>query len=606
MDDLSIYIPDDKIAEIRESCSIVAVIADYVNLTKAGVNYRGLCPFHQEKTPSFFVNEAKKIFHCFGCGASGDVFAFIMKHENIGFQSAVRLLAKRQGISLPEKDLTPQQRRHLSEREELYNLNKTAAQYYHDILLDDRRGRKAKQYLEKRGISPTTIEEYGLGFAPEGWDGLYNLLKSKKIPLLQAHKVGLVIAKGNNQYYDRFRDRIIFPICNISNNIIGFGGRVIDNGEPKYLNSPESIIYNKRHNLYGVQIASKFILQQQEAIVVEGYFDLLTLHQAGIKNAVAPLGTALTEQQIHVLKRYTPHIVTVFDSDSSGEKAMVRSLSPFLQSGISPRMIQLPPGHDPDSFIRERGEQDFQKLLAAAEPLIDFVLEQIIKKHQIHTTRGKINACEETIPVLRNIINEIERDLYVQKVAQRLGIRETLIVSHIKKSSSGTALRTDERADHVISHREQPLSPEENAERLILELMIVYPEIISPVEQHSFLDEFTVSVFREIGREICRVYHEHGSVDIPLLLNTINNESLKQLTAAISLKAGYGANPSKILEDCIQKIRLKKIKQKREETKSLLQKAEASRDEASCRKFQLDYQKLIEEEKCIQRFRITP
>lgn len=431
-------------------------------------------------------------------------------------------------------------------------------------------------------------------------------IKKQKIPLLQAHKVGLVIAKGNNQYYDRFRDRIIFPICNISNNIIGFGGRVIDNGEPKYLNSPESIIYNKRHNLYGVQIASKFILQQQEAIVVEGYFDLLTLHQAGIKNAVAPLGTALTEQQIHVLKRYTPHIVTVFDSDSSGEKAMVRSLSPFLQSGISPRMIQLPPGHDPDSFIRERGEQDFQKLLAAAEPLIDFVLEQIIKKHQIHTTRGKINACEETIPVLRNIINEIERDLYVQKVAQRLGIRETLIVSHIKKSSSGTALRTDERADHVISHREQPLSPEENAERLILELMIVYPEIISPVEQHSFLDEFTVSVFREIGREICRVYHEHGSVDIPLLLNNINNESLKQLTAAISLKAGYGANPSKILEDCIQKIRLKKIKQKREETKSLLQKAEASRDEASCRKFQLDYQKLIEEEKCIQRFRITP
>ena len=603
MEDLSVFIPDEKVAEIREACSIVDVISGYVSLSKSGSNYRGLCPFHQEKTPSFFVTEAKKIFHCFGCGASGDVFAFIMKYEKLGFQSATRLLANRFGIALPERELTPHQRKQLTEREELYAINEVAAQYYHEVLLNDQRGKKAFAYLHKRGISVPGIKEYRLGFAPEGWQELRNHLRGKKLSLEAAQKAGLLIPKEKGQYYDRFRQRIIFPIFNLANHIIGFGGRVLDAGEPKYLNSPESFIYNKRHNLYGLNAATRFIAQQNAAILVEGYFDLISLHQAGIKNVVAPLGTALTEQQILILKRYTPNIITVFDADSSGEKAMIRSLTPFLASGISPRMILLPEGHDPDSFIRQYGAQPFMQLVAAAIPLIDFVLEQAIKKHQITTPQGKIRASEDLIPVLQKITNELERELYIQKVASQLGIKEAYLITQIGKSSGRDTVISVDTASGSAGVGE-PVAVEEKAERLILELMILHPEVIATVEEHAFLEEFTSGALKEAGRTLCCMYHKRGAIRLPEFIHTIQDESTQQYLTEVSFKEGSGGNPFKMLEDCIQKIRLQKLRQKREATKALLKKAEASHDDVSCQQFQLHYQQLIEEEKRIHRFRI--
>ena len=433
MEDLSIFIPDEKIAEIRASCSIVEVISSYASLTKAGTNYKGLCPFHEEKTPSFVVSEAKKIFHCFGCGASGDVFTFLMKFERMSFQSAVRQLAKRQGISLPEKELTPEQRKRSSEREEQFTINQIAAQFYHELLVHDHRGKKAREYLQQRGIDTACITEFSLGFAPEGWNALLQHLKNRKVSLVHAQNTGLIIPKGTGHYYDRFRERIMFPIFNMARQIVGFGGRVIGAGEPKYLNSPESQLFNKRNQLYGLQAAAKQIMQHDEAILVEGYFDLLSLHQAGIKNVVAPLGTALTVQHIQILKRYTVNIITVFDADSSGEKAMIRSLTPFLEQGISPRMVLLPSGHDPDSFVRRQGAHAFAELVKNAVPLLDFVLDQTMKRFAIDTAPGKIRASEEVIPLLRNITHELERDLYIQKVAQTLGIKEAYLSAKIEK-----------------------------------------------------------------------------------------------------------------------------------------------------------------------------
>ena len=603
MEDLSVFIPDEKVAEIRESCSIVEVISGYVSLTKSGSNYRGLCPFHQEKTPSFFVSEAKKFFHCFGCGASGDVFAFIMQYEKLGFQSATRLLANRFGIALPERELTPHQRKQLNEREEVYAVNEVAAQYYHEVLLNDQRGKKAVAYLHKRGISVPCIKEYRLGFAPDGWQELRNHLRGKKLSLEAAQKAGLLIPKEKGQHYDRFRQRIIFPIFNLANHIIGFGGRVLDAGEPKYLNSPESFIYNKRQNLYGLNVATRFIAQQNAALLVEGYFDLISLHQAGIKNVVAPLGTALTEQQILILKRYTPHIITVFDADSSGEKAMIRSLTPFLASGISPRMILLPEGHDPDSFIRQYGAQPFLQLVEAAIPLIDFVLEQTIKKYQITTTQGKIRASEDLIPVLQKITNELERDLYIQKVASLLGIKEAYLITRTGKSSGHDAGISVDTASGSAG-AEEPVAIEEKAERLILELMVLHPEVIATVEEHAFLEEFTSGALKEAGRALCGLYNERGAIRLPEFIHTIQDEATRQYLAEVLFKEGCGGNPFKMLEDCIQKIRLQKLRQKRAATKALLKKAEALRDDVSCQQFQLHYQQLIEEEKRIHQFRI--
>ncbi len=603
MEDLSVFIPDEKVAEIRESCSIVEVISGYVSLTKSGSNHRGLCPFHQEKTPSFFVSEAKKIFHCFGCGESGDVFAFIMKYEKLGFQSATRLLANRFGIALPERQLTPQQRRQLTEREEIYAINEAAARYYHEVLVNDPRGKKAVAYLHNRGIGIPCIKEYRLGFAPDGWQELRNHLRGKKLSLDAAQKAGLLIPKEKGQHYDRFRQRIIFPIFNLANHIIGFGGRVLDAGEPKYLNSPESFIYNKRQNLYGLNVATRFIAQQNAAILVEGYFDLISLHQAGIKNVVAPLGTALTEQQILILKRYTPNIITVFDADSSGEKAMIRSLTPFLASGISPRMILLPEGHDPDSFIRQFGAQPFMQMVAAAVPLIDFVLEQTIKKHPITTPQGKIRASEDLIPVLQKITNELERDLYIQKAASLLGIKEAYLITRIGKSSGSDAAIAVDTASGPAG-AEEPAAKEEKAERLILELMVLHPEVIAAIEEHGFLEEFTSGALKEAGRTLCSMYRDRGAIHLPEIVNTIQDEAARQYLTEVSFKEGCGGNPFKMLEDCIQKIRLQKLRQQREATKALLKKAEALRDDASCQQFQLHYQQLIDEEKRIHQFRI--
>jgi DNA primase len=603
LEDLSVFIPDEKVSEIRETCSIVQVISGYVSLTKSGNSYRGLCPFHQEKTPSFFVSEAKKIFHCFGCGESGDVFAFIMKQEKLGFQSAARLLANRFGIALPERQMTAQQRRQLTEREEAYAINEAAARYYHDTLLSDPRGKKARAYLHDRGISAASIKAFRLGFAPDGWQELRNYLRGQKLSLEAAQKAGLLIPKEKGQHYDRFRQRIIFPIVNLAGHIIGFGGRVLDAGEPKYLNSPESFIYNKRQNLYGLNSAARFIAQQNAAILVEGYFDLISLQQAGINHAVAPLGTALTEQQILILKRYTPNIITVFDADSAGEKAMIRSLTPFLASGISPRMILLPAGHDPDSYVRQHGAQPFTELTAGAVPLLDFVLEQTIQKHDITTPRGKISASEDLIPVLQKITNELERDLYIQKAAALLGIKEAYLINRIGKASGSDAGLSPDSVARAAG-AEEPAAIEEKAERLILELMVLHPEVIAAVEEHAVFEEFTSGALREAGRTLCRRYHEQGEIRLPEIISMIQDDATRQYVTEVSFKEGCGGNPFKMLEDCIQKIRLQKLRQQREATRALLKKAEARRDEASCQQFQIHYQQLIEEEKRIHQFRI--
>ncbi len=606
MKELSCFIPDEKIAEIRAVTSIVEVISEYVRLHKSGTNYKGLCPFHQEKTPSFFVSEAKKIFHCFGCGASGDVFGFLMQYEKLSFQGAARLLAQKKGIALPERELTPRQRQQMNEREELYSLNQLVAQFYHERLLQDQRGKKARAYLQNRGIQLSAITDFHLGFAPDGWQELVNFLRSRKISLQRAHQAGLLIAKEKEQYYDRFRQRIMFPLFNVAHHVIGFGGRVLDTGEPKYLNSPESYIFNKRHHLYGLHAASRFIAQQNLALIVEGYFDVISLHQAGIKYVVAPLGTALTEHHILMLKRYTPHIITVFDADRSGEKAMIRSLTPFLSCGISPQMILLPEGHDPDSFVRNYDAQAFIQLIGAATPLIDFVVEQIIKKHQITSPQGKIQASAELIPLLENMRNEVERDFYIQKIASRLGIKEAYILKKLGKTAERSYGHTEKIAAAKAETAEELLSVEEKAERLIIELMILHPEIIPTVEENDFLEEFTSGVLQETGRRLCAMFHECGGINLPEFMQRIQDEAVHRLITAVSFKEGCGGNPFKILEDCIHRMRLQKLRRKREETKALLKKAEDLHDDVSCQQFQLYYQQLIEEEKRIHRFRIIP
>jgi DNA primase len=599
-EEVSKFISEEKIKEIRENCSIIEVISDYVSLKKIGVNYRGLCPFHNEKTPSFFVNDERKFFNCFGCGTRGDVFTFLMKQENLSFQETAKLLAKRAGVSLPEKTLTLQEQKRLSERQECLSVNETAAKFYNNLLLEDKRGEEAKNYLIKRGITLDTIQEYCLGFAPEGWDAVVKHFMSRKISLLCAKKTGLIISKGGTQYYDRFRKRIIFPIYNVSGYVIGFGGRVIDNGEPKYLNSPESFIYSKRQNLYGLNVASKHIQKENRAIIVEGYFDLLILHQAGIKNAVAPLGTALTEQHIQTLKRYTSNIITVFDSDPSGEKAMIRSLEPFLKNSISPRLVVLPTGEDPDSFVRKQGQNAFRELIERAGFLLDFVIEKIIQKNQIAAPRGKIEACEEIVPLLKMVSDEMEKDLYIQKVSQKLEVKE----GHIRSK-----MKVDRKQNSFDNTTNQPVQTSSTAtkssEKMILTILIYHPETIDIIEKESLLEEFTDPELKEAGKLLCKKNKQHGLQSLPYVMETVEKESIKEIVAELSFNDYSQKDPLKTLEDCIRDIRLRKSSLERKKVKILLEGAESVHDDSLSLKYQMEYQNLLLEEKKIKQYRLN-
>ncbi len=345
------FLSEEKVSEIRDRSSILEVVSDYITLKKAGKNHRGLCPFHSEKTPSFMVNEEKQIFHCFGCGEGGDAFTFLMKVGHFSFPQAVEELAKRYGVKLPSRELSTTQKKEMAKREALFQINQIASEYFHDLLTKRREGEEGRRYLSQRGISQEVIAEHRLGYSTDRWDGLVRYLQEKKVSLEMAWELGLIFPKKKEGWYDAFRGRILFPIFDLHQRIVGFGGRVIREGQPKYLNSPESSIYHKGEILYGLHVAKRYATEKDCVIIVEGYFDLLTLHQYGLKHSVATLGTALTTQHIRTLKRYTKNLITLFDADQAGIQATLRSLPLFLEEEVVGKTIEGGAGSSPHRFL---------------------------------------------------------------------------------------------------------------------------------------------------------------------------------------------------------------------------------------------------------------
>ncbi len=343
------FLSDFEIREIKDRLNIVDLIEHYVSLTKSGSQYRGLCPFHDDKNPSLNVNEEKGLFHCFSCGSGGDMFGFYMRYNNISFSEAALELAKRAGVSINSSGVSDTKK---SPKEPLYRFNTFAAELYHSFLTHSPGAQSAREYLKGRGLSIEAAKEFQLGFAPDRWDFLFEELKHKNMPLKHAQELGLIVRKKSGDgYYDMFRNRVVFPIKDIEGRVVGFGGRTLGGDEPKYINSPESPVYHKGRVLYGLDNARDAIRRTKTAVVVEGYMDCLALHSAGMKNALATLGTSLTAEHAGLLKRLAKDAVLVFDGDSSGAKASMRALKVFLNEGLSPRMVVLPHGDDPDSFI---------------------------------------------------------------------------------------------------------------------------------------------------------------------------------------------------------------------------------------------------------------
>lgn len=540
------YIPEEKIAEIRQAVDIAEVIGESVLLKKAGKNLVGLCPFHSEKTPSFTVSPDKQIFHCFGCGAGGNVFSFLMKREGIGFAEAARSLARRGGVDIPEKLLLPHEKRQAGEQAGLFELNRTAADFYRQILLEKAAGRPALDYLAQRGLTPQTIEKFGLGYAPKGWEHLLGYMTRKKFSAERVAQAGLAIPrKDGSGFYDRFRDRIIFPILDESSRVVGFGGRVLDDSTPKYLNSPETPVYTKRRVLYGLNWAKDSCRTAGSVFIAEGYLDLIALHQHGITNAVATLGTAMTPEHVRLLARYAGQMVLVYDSDDAGIRSAQRCIDIFWKEHVDfrrgdvfreeqadTRILVLPAGHDPDSFLREYGASEFRRRAQDAPGIMTFLIERAVIQHGL-STEGKIRIVSELRAPLAAINDSVARALYVKQLAERIQLDEAIILQRLKAStmqpaSRGSVVRASDPSPAVPAEADEPI------EQRIIAMMLQFPEIIPEIIQGGILEYFSHSQLKSAGEGILR--HRYRSTDqLPELLAALEEGALKQMMVALAM-----------------------------------------------------------------------
>ncbi len=541
------FIPEDKIEEIKNAADIVEVVSEYVLLKKTGRNYNGLCPFHSEKTPSFTVSPEKQIFHCFGCSTGGNVFSFLMKQDGLSFPESVRFLARRYGIDLPRPEMTGKMRQQVSEREQLYKINRDAMDFFHGKLVGGSQGDKAMVYLKRRGFSREIIDRFYLGYAPDAWDALLNYLKHKRVPAEMIEKAGLVIArKDKNGFYDRFRNRIIFPILNMSRQTVGFGGRVMDDSLPKYLNSPETPVYNKRRLLYGLYAARNKCREEGSVYIVEGYFDQLALYQRGVENAAATLGTALTPEHIHLMKGFVKRAVLIFDSDEAGLKASERSVGMFVSEGVEVHVVMLPKGHDPDSYISEFGPEAFYKLAGNALEVMSFLMTTAEKKHGL-SVNGKLAILEDLRRPLASIEDVNPRQLYIKELSERLGIDESAVLEKVRETiavlkreheiQARRAERFTPPAESMTIHkkRAQKSRAENRLEQQIVAMMLQYPEMLLEIEKSNVLDYFMDNTLLFIGKLILE--HPPGTEKgISNLMSMVDDAEKRNILASLSIK----------------------------------------------------------------------
>ena len=582
------FLSEEKVSEIRDRSSILEVVSDYVTLKKTGKNYKGLCPFHAEKTPSFMVNEEKQIFHCFGCGEGGDAFTFLMKVGHFSFPQAVEELAKRYGVKLPSRELSPAQKKDVAEREVLFQINQIASDYFHDLLTQRREGEEGRKYLTQREISREIITEHRLGYSTDRWNGLVHHLLEKKVSLELAWKLGLIFPKSKagdstlregrrldaSSWYDAFRGRVLFPIFDLHQRIVGFGGRVIREGHPKYLNSPESSIYHKGEILYGLPVAKRYAAEKDCVMIAEGYFDLLTLHQYGLKHSVATLGTALTPQHIRTLKRYTKNLITVFDADPAGVQATLRSLPLFLEEEVTGKTIVLPKGEDPDGFLRKGNLEDFEKRLERAVPIIDFFFERLMKVHDVKSVDGKVAIAKEGVALLGKIPDRIRRDFYTKALAERLDVKESFLYE-ILGSPPRESSRARGEGGKSSGERAFPKS-----EEMMVRLMAQHPEIIPTISREDVLKEFESPILQKIGEALQDLYQKKGRFNLPQALAHFD-EDLKGRVSEFALQEDglEEGDRGKILEDCIQKIREKRIKKEKGELQKRIKEVDQQRED---------------------------
>ena len=524
---------DDIIEEVRSKNDIVDVVSQYVRLTKKGNSYFGLCPFHNEKTPSFSVTPGKQMYYCFGCGAGGNVFNFIMEYENYTFGEALKHLADRAGVELPKIEYSREVRQKAQEKAELLEINKQAAQYFYQLRTE--KGQTGLDYLKNRGLSEETMRKFGLGYSDRAGGGLYRYLKAKGYPDDRLRESGLFNVDERHGMYDKFWNRVIFPIMDVNNRVIGFGGRVMGDAKPKYLNSPETKIFDKSRNLYGLNIART--TRKKYLILCEGYMDVISMHQAGFTNAVASLGTALTSGHASLLKRYTQEVLLLYDSDEAGIRAALRGIPILREAGVNSRVVSLKPYKDPDEFIRNMGPEAFEQRLEEARDSFLFRVEVAENEFSMNDPQGQNQFFERCAQMLLELKDELERNLYIDAVVKIYRGRYGISSEDLRKRVNTLALKGT-----PAEHRTQPKSgsPEkkkkesasDTSQKLMLTWLVTYPKIFDKVAQYLTPEDFVVPLYREVAQMLFQ-QREEGEINPARLLNSFPDSEEQREVASL-------------------------------------------------------------------------
>ena len=559
--------PREVIDEVRLQNDIVEVISQYVPLKQKGNSYFGLCPFHNEKTASFSVNSEKQFYYCFGCGAAGNVFSFLMEMENMDFPEAMKKLAERAHITLPEPEKSAQVIAAEQTKQRLFDIHTAAGRFFYECL-QEKQGEQARAYLTKRQMDPRMARKFGIGYSPDSYDALFKHLKEKGFALSDILKSGLVLEnKDGKGYHDRFRGRLMFPIFDVQGRVVGFGGRILAKGEPKYLNSPETILFSKSRNLYGLNFAKA--AKKRELILVEGYMDMLSIYQAGFRNVVASLGTAFNNDHARTLKRFADDVILLYDSDEAGTNAALRAIPVLVKNGFRVKVTQVPDGKDPDEFIKAKGAAEFSKLLINAVHYISFEIACIQRKYNLKNPEHRVRFATEAAEILAKLDSEIERNVYLGEVSRVTGVEEEAIRSEIRKLVQKEEAAFEKEAEKRQQNLKNYMAAGGKVEKGLIEAqrnLLYYAaqhqgvyEILKGILEE---DDFTEEVFRRAFGRIGELWHSAGHV-FPADLVSRFEEAKEQKTVteifAVQLPTENGADMEKAINEQVRRLKRTKI-----------------------------------------------
>ena len=584
-------IPESLIDEVQRRVDIAELIGRSVPLKRAGRHFKACCPFHKEKTPSFHVNTDKQFFHCFGCGVGGNSFGFLMQHDRLTFPEAVRQLADQAGVPIPDRPPEEQKGQHQA----LAGLMEQACQYF-EQWLHAPSGQAARAYLRTRGVSEPTRKLFRIGWAPEGWHHLVKAAHAKGIALTQLEAAGLLV-RGTSGFYDRFRNRLLFPILDVRGRVIGFGGRSLDGQEPKYLNSPETALYQKGHHLFGLAHAKQAISAEKTAIIVEGYFDCIVLVEAGVLPVVSPLGTALTAEQVRVLRRYAERVVLAFDADAAGEEATLRGIDLLVEAGLQVQVAQLPDGVDPDEVIRAEGREKFLQRIARAASIIDVLLARALKRFPVRSAEDTVRAAQFVLPTIARVPDAMLRSEYVRLIAERLHLDEQAVAYELSKVAARLAggphakARDPDRdmSAAITRHAASPLAAH-GPERLLVALVVDEPARWTRLHGRVQLETIGDPTLRRILGVVRDGVASEASMTAAQVVSRLTAEGQGAVVAALIELAHTVSSAEQALDECVRRLQANARKQELAELREHMVMAQRQQDEPAMQRLLADYQ----------------